>query len=325
MTLSSTVTNPPVAKRRGLSRRQRKELAFYLFVSPWILGFLLLTLTPLIIGFAISLTNYDGLNLPTVKFLGLGNYTRAVADEEVIYALTRTAIFCLSAVPLGLIVSMALAVMLNQDVKFRGAFRTILYIPYIIPVVAGTWAWKLMLDTNIGLVNAGLSVVQPGWTINWLADLATPTLVAYCTWAAAGGGMIIFLAGLQGIPSELREAAQIDGATAWHAFRSVVLPLLTPVIFFQLIVGLIGALQTFVQAVLLAPAGSGVSGFMQILPARPNMFLMAYNYVQIFGKQRFGYGTALLWILFALVLALTLVVFISERYWVHYAVGGEKK
>ncbi|HEX5417334.1 MAG TPA: sugar ABC transporter permease, partial [Chloroflexota bacterium] len=129
MTLSSTVTNPSVAKRRGLSRRQRKELAFYLFVSPWILGFLLLTLTPLIIGFSISLTNYDGLNLPTVKFLGLGNYTRAVADEEVIYALTRTAIFCLSAVPLGLIVSMVLAVMLNQDVKFRGAFRTILYIP----------------------------------------------------------------------------------------------------------------------------------------------------------------------------------------------------
>jgi multiple sugar transport system permease protein len=192
-------------------------------------------------------------------------------------------------------------------------------------VVAGTWAWKLMLDVNVGLVNAGLSAVQPGLAINWLADLATPTLVAYCTWAAAGGGMIIFLAGLQGIPDELRDAAHIDGATSWRTFRSVVLPLLTPVIFFQLILGLIGALQTFVQAVLLAPAGGGISGFLQTLPARPNMVLMAYDYVQIFSNQRFGYGTALLWILFVIVLALTLIVFISERYWVHYEVGGEKR
>jgi multiple sugar transport system permease protein len=311
--------------RRGLSRRQRKELAFYLFIAPWIIGFLLLTLTPLILGFAISLTNYDGLNLDTVKYLGFRNYVRAIEDEEVSYALTRTAIFTLSAVPLGLIVSMTLAVLLNQEVRLRGVFRTLLYIPYIIPVVAGTWAWKLMLDVNTGLINAGLSVVQPGLAINWLADYATPTLVAYCTWAAAGGGMIIFMAGLQGIPSELREAAQIDGASSWRSFRSIVLPLLTPVIFFQLILGLIGALQTFVQAVLLAPAGSGVSGFMQILPARPNMVLMAYDYVQIFSSQRFGYGAALLWILFALVLALALIIFVSERYWVHYEVGGEKR
>jgi multiple sugar transport system permease protein len=323
--LSSTTISTSMATRRGLSRRQRKELAFYLFIAPWLLGFLFLTLTPLVLGFAISLTNYDGLNLETVKFLGFRNYERAFADEEVSYALTRTAIFTLSAVPVGLVVSMALAVILNLDVKLRGVFRTILYIPHIIPVVAATWAWKLMLDVNVGLVNAGLSVFQPGLAVNWLAEFATPTLVAYTTWAAAGGGMIIFLAGLQGIPSELREAAQIDGATPWRSFRSIVLPLLTPVIFFQLIMGLIGALQTFVQAVLLAPAGSGVSGFMQILPARPNMFLMAYDYVQIFSNQRFGYGTALLWILFALVLVVTLIVFVSERFWVHYEVGGEKR
>lgn len=324
MAFNSTASRPSVATRRGFTRRQRKELAFYLFISPWILGFIFLTLTPLVLGFATSLTNFDGLNLPTLKFIGFDNYARALEDDEVAYALTRTAIFCLSAVPLGLVVSMTLAAMLNQDVKFRGAFRTILYIPYVIPVVAGTWAWKLMLDTNVGLVNAGLSAIRPGLAINWLADYATPTLVAYTTWAAAGGGMIIFLAGLQGIPAELREAAQIDGATTWRAFRSIVLPLLTPVIFFQLIMGLIGALQTFVQAILLAPTSAGGST-METLPARPNMFLMAYDYVQIFGKNRFGYGTALLWILFAIVLALTLIVFISERYWVHYEVGSEKR
>jgi multiple sugar transport system permease protein len=323
--VNSTAPSRSVAKRRSLTRRQRKELIFYLFISPWLLGFFLLTLTPLVLGFATSLTNFDGLNLASLKFIGFGNYVRAMQDDEVSYALTRTAIFCVFAVPLGLVTSMSLAVMLNQDVKFRGVFRTILYIPYIIPVVAGTWAWKLMLDTNVGVINAGLSVIQPGLAINWLADIATPTLIAYCTWAAAGGGMIIFLAGLQGIPNELREAAQIDGATPWNTFRSIVLPLLTPVIFFQLIMALIGALQTFVQAVLLAPASGGISGFLQTLPARPNTFLMAYDYIQIFGKQRFGYGTALLWILFALVLALTLIVFVSERYWVNYDVGGEKK
>ena len=311
-------------RRGGTSRSQMRQRAFWLFITPWIMGFVFLTSLPLILGLATSLTNFDGLNLPTLKFVGANNYVRALQDEEVAYSLGRTAIFTLSAVPLMLVFSMTLAVILNQDVRYRGAFRTILYIPYVIPVVAGTWAWKLIADKNVGLINALISEVSPGFAVNWLGDHATIILVAYSTWAAAGGGMIIFLAGLQGIPTELREAAMIDGATPWRTFRSIVLPLMTPVVFFQLIMGIIGALQTFVQAILLAPARTGGAA-METLPARPNMLFMAYDYVQIFIKHRFGYGTALLWIMFVIVLLLTLVVFFSERYWVYYETEGGKK
>ena len=136
--------------------------------------------------------------------------------------------------------------------------------------------------------------------------------------------MIIFLAGLQGIPSELKEAAQIDGATGWRTFRSIVLPLMTPVIFFQLIMGLIHALQAFVVPVLLAPSSMQTGVGLAQGPMRPNLFYMVYAYLEIFGKSRFGYGTALLWVLFVVVLTLTVGVFLSQRYWVYYETGGGK-
>jgi len=324
MAADTQPTKHPTARLRGLSRRQARERAFWLFITPWILGFVFLTTLPLLLGFATSLTNFDGLNLPVLKFVGLNNYARFLQDEDAIYALGRTGVFVVTAVPAMLIVSMGLALALNQEVKGRGIFRTILYIPYIIPVVAGTFSWKLLADKNVGFFNAVISIFAPGFAVNWLGEQSTAVLVAYCTWASAGGGMIIFLAGLQAIPSELREAAQIDGAGAWRTFRSIVLPLMTPVVFFQLIMGLIGALQTFVQAMLLAPISSGGAA-METLPPRPNMLFMVYDYLQIFVRHRFGYGVALLWILFAMVLVLTLVVFFSERYWVYYEVEAEKK
>jgi multiple sugar transport system permease protein len=309
---------------RVTSRRKMRERAFWLFITPWILGFIFLTTLPLLLGLATSMTNFDGMNLPTLKFVGLNNYARVFDDEDAIYSIGRTIVFVTTAVPLMLVTSMALAVGLNQDVKGRGVFRTILYIPYIIPVVAGTFAWKLIADRNVGFFNAVIDLFHPGFAINWLGEQSTLILVAYCTWAAAGSGMIIFLAGLQGIPSELREAAQIDGANGWRVFRNVTLPLMTPVIFFQLIMSLIGALQTFVQAVLLAPVQSGGAA-MQTLPPRPNQLFMVYDYMQIFVRNRYGYGVALLWVLFLMVLVLTVIVFYSERYWVYYEVESGKR
>jgi len=314
----------PSVHRGGISRSRMRQRAFWLFITPWILGFIFLTAAPLILGFATSLTNFDGLNLPTLKFVGLNNYARALGDEDATYAMGRTAVFVLTSVPLMLVVSMTLAVVLNQDVKGRGVFRTILYIPYVIPVVAGAFSWKLLADRNVGFFNGVVDIFVPGFAVNWLGEQSTVILVAFCTWTVAGEGMIIFLAGLQGIPTELREAAQIDGASAWRTFRSIVLPLMTPVIFFQLVMGLIGALQTFVQAVLLAPVQSGGVA-METLPPRPNQLFMVYDYMQIFVRHRYGYGVALLWILFVMVLILALIVFISERYWVYYEVEGGKR
>ncbi len=304
---------------RGRSWRETRS--FYLFVSPWIAGFLFLGLFPLVLGFATSFTNYDGFNLDHVKFVGLSNYTRAIADNEALFALGRTAFFTALDVPLSIVLAVLIAVMLNQAIPARGAFRTLFYLPTVVPVVATVWVWKIFLDQNFGLLNAGIELIFPNVAIRWLVDYPTYVLVALTLWMGVGNGMVIFLAGLQGIPNELREAAQIDGAGRWRVFVSVTLPLLTPVIFFELIMGIIGALQVLVTPLLLAGAS------LSAMPPRDNYYYLIHVYIQVFANQRFGYGTALLWLLFVVIVVLSLIVFRSSRYWVYYEAetGGAKE
>ena len=306
-------------RRRGWrfrGRAWREAVSFYGFIAPWLIGFVLLSVVPLVFGLGISLTNYDGLNLDSVRFLGLQNYARALHDAEALFGISRTAVFTALYVPLALTFALFLAGLLNQDVRGRGAFRTLFYLPYVIPIGAAAWVWRLVADGNYGLLNALLHLLRPGTAVQWLANYATQVLVVFVVWTSVGGAMVILLAGLQGIPKELREAALIDGATPLRTFFAITVPLLTPVLFFQLVMNLIGALQTMVAPMLLIPQPMGFN----VLPPQDNRLYMTFVSFEIFTKARFGYGTALLWILFLLVLALTLVVFATSRFWVHYEV-----
>lgn len=306
------------------SRERRHARTFYLFISPWLLGFILLTLVPLLVGLFISFTNYDGLNLSDLKIVGLRNYQRAFEDGETQYALQQTVLWTLLNVPLWLAFSFGLAMLMNQNVKGRGLFRTIFYLPSAVPVVATVWVWRIFLDKNYGLVNGVLGLVQPGTALPWLTDYALQSVTAISLWTGLGTGMVIFLAGLQDIPTELEEAARIDGANSWQVWRHVTLPLMTPVLFFQLVLALISSLQAFVVPTLLAVAVSSGNG-LSSLPPRGVYLYVIHTFQQIFVYGRFGYGIALLWLLFILIIVLTFVVFRTQRYWVYYETETEEK
>ena len=309
------VTNvvPAARNPHRLNRAKRRSRTFYAFITPWLWGVIFLTLIPFILGFLISLTDYDGLNLPTVEFTGLQNYTRAFSDEYVGFSLGRTLIWAALNLPLWLGISFVLALILNQDVKGRGFFRTLYYLPSVIPAVAAVTVWKILLDKNNGLLNGVISLFQPGTAVGWLTTYALQGMTAIAVWSGLGGGMIIFLAGLQNIPDELVEAAKIDGANGWQVFRYITLPLMTPIIFFQLIMGLIGSFQQLVYPLLLAT----VTGQYVSVPPRSIYLYMIHTYQEIFANQRYGYGSALLWLLTIGVTALTLVVFWSQKFWVY--------
>jgi ABC-type sugar transport system permease subunit len=300
--------------QRTLTRNQRRTLTFYLFVSPWLIGFVLLGIFPLLVGLLTSFTNYDGLNLATVKFVGLGNYARVFEDTDVSFSLVRTILWGLANLPLWLVLSFLLALILNQDVKGRGFFRTIFYLPSLIPITAAVTAWRIILEKNFGMLNASISLFTPEpVAIGWLSDYSLPGMTSIAIWGGLGYGMVIFLAGLQGIPDELKEAAQIDGANSWQVFRHITLPLMTPVIFFQLVLGLIGSFQQLNLPLLVTKVGIAATS----VPPRPIYLYMIHTYQQIFTNGRYGYGTALLWMLFIGILILTWIVFWSEKYWVY--------
>ncbi len=298
-------------------------MSFHLFTLPWLLGFLLLSLAPLLLGLATSFTNYDGLNLPTIKYMALQNYSRAFRSQDFYISLANTAKYAIVAVPVGLALSMLLAIVLNQALVGRDLFRLLYYIPAILPVAGAVQAWRLFFGLQSGLVNAFLSIFKPGTAINWVNDNYFTVLWLYAWWGV-GGAMVLFLAGLQGIPVELYEAARLDGAGRFRLFRHITLPLITPVVFFQLIMGLIGALQILEVPILLTNRG-GQSG--QIQMAQAKFMYMVYTYSQVFDFQRFGYGVALAWICFVIVLLLTLIIIGTSRYWVYYEVAqeGERK
>jgi len=305
-------------RRRAWSRARRRTVAFYLFIAPWLLGFVFLGIIPLVLGFLTSLTNYDGLNLANIRFVGLSNYTRGLADPDVRFSFGRTLLWSALNTPLWLVLSFLLALILNQDLKGRGLFRTLFYFPSIVPAVATVWVWKIFLDKNYGLLNGILSQFRPGTAIPWLTDYALAGLTTIAVWNGLGSGMVIFLAGLQGISDEVIEAARIDGANAWQVFWRVILPLMTPVLFFQLVLALITSFQQLTLPLLLGKTSAQLS-----FPPRAIYLYMLNTYYQIFVYQRFGYGTALLWFLFIAVMLLTLLVFRTARYWVYSEVSLE--
>lgn len=309
---SAAKTNRRFWQPRG--RRAARSYAFYAMISPWLIGFILLGVVPLVVGLLASLTNYDGINVDSFKWIGMRNYGRVFQDSEALHAFRRTLLWSALNVPIWLALSFVLALILNQSIRARGFFRTLFYLPSIIPAVGAVWAWRLLLDPNNGVVNAMISLFRPGTAILWTTDYALQSLTMIAVWQGAGVGMVIFLAGLQGIPRELEEAAFLDGASTLESFRYITIPLMTPVIFFQLVLAIIGSLQQFALPMLLA------GGRLGSVPPRDAYFFVVHVMRQIFTFSRFGYGLALLWLLFVVIVALTIVVFWSSRFWVHYEV-----
>jgi multiple sugar transport system permease protein len=291
---------------------------FYAFVAPWAIGFLLLTAAPMVYGFVVSLTNFDG-SSPRFKWVGLANYIELFSDSDVWAALLRTLGFAALVVPLTVGGSLGLAVLINRRLRAVGLWRTVFFLPSVVPVVAMAIMWKLVFNKDSGILNAILGTVGVD-RIAWLIDpMVFYSLIILMLWGL-GGGMIIMLAALQGVPAELEEAAIVDGAGRWTVFRHVTIPMISPNLFFQLVTGVITALQVFVQPLLLTNS-SGISAAGGV-PDSTTLY-MVQVYQEFFLSNRFGYGSAMLWIFFIIILGLTLVLLRSSRSWVYYEVDTE--
>jgi multiple sugar transport system permease protein len=309
----SIFLSPPSSRRRAWSRYSGRT--FYLFVAPWLIGFILLTAGPMVYALIISLTDFDGLS-PRWHWVGIANYQAMFQDSDMWYSLGRSLLYGAIVVPLGVAGSLGLALLLNRRFRAVDLFRTAFFAPYLVPVVATAIVWRLILDRDAGVINAILERIGLP-AVTWLVDpTAFYALVIIALWRL-GGGMVIMLAGLQGIPVELEEAAVVDGAGSWDKFRHIILPILSPVIFFQVVTSVIGALQIVVEPLLLAETDTMAS--ITAVP-RGNYLYMVNVYQQFFANQRFGYGSAMLWIFFLVILAITLLVLRSSAFWVYYEV-----
>jgi len=307
--------------------RRQEVRTFVLFITPWLFGLIGLIVFPFVWGGAMSLTNYTGFNVSNLRFMGFANYRRAFADDATWNGLARTAYITLIGVPIRVVGGFMLALMLNQQLKGQGIFRTMFYLPFIVPVSALTLIWFQILAKNAGLLNLILEFVtgRDQVVINWLLDYSNESLVMLYAWGL-GGGMIIYLAGLQNVPNEFKEAATVDGANSIQSFFRITLPLMTPVLLFQTVTGLIWTLQLLVPALLLTPQAVSSGGLSAGLAIPPdNRLYMVHLYEQTFIYQRFGYGLALAWILFIVIMILSLILVRTSRHWVYYEVDIDTK
>jgi ABC-type sugar transport system permease subunit len=315
---SMTVPVPSTTRRSGTGRMSpsRRSAAWgLLFVGPWIIGFLLFTLGPLVASLVLSLTDFNLVRPEAAKFIGLDNYAQLTTDPLVIAGLVVTAKFALLAVPVTMAASLAVALLVNSPRLIgRSAFRTLFYMPIQIPLVASTLVWIGFLNPETGWLNGLLSLVGiqgPDWTNN--ATWVYPALTLIGLWGI-GNFMLINLAGLQSVPTELYEAARIDGAGPWSMFRRITIPLMSPILLYNLVISLITTFQYFTQAYVLTN-GRGD-------PNNATLFINLDLFREAFVNNHMGYAAAIGWLLFVIVLVLTLVLFAVARKRVYYA-GGE--
>lgn len=314
-------TEKPSLKRRIL---KSEAAAFYGFISIWLLGIILLLVFPLIIAVVISFTNFNGINVQGSTFIGISNYIEAFHNPEAWYTIRQTLFYSLLSIPLSLVTALGLAILLNRNISGRGFYRTAFYLPTMIPIGAAALIFKSILDSNSGFLNLFISIFRPGTAINWLNDYGLYALVAMSVWGC-GTAMVVFLAGLQGIPHELEEAAAIDGAGKWQVFRHVTWPILSPITYFQIVLGIINSLQMFIPASIMSVSTDATTFW---TPQRSMYMFPGYAMNQMMVANRMGYGVALIWIMFILTMLITLVVWKSSHYWVHYSVeqdGGNER
>jgi len=311
----SSVALRPARKR--LTDLERKEaLSGYLYISPWIVGFIVFTLGPMIASGYYSLTEYPLIS--SAKFVGLENYARVFQDATFWKSLGNTYYYAIIIVPVGVGGALFCALLLNQKIVGKSILRATFFLPSVTPVVATTMLWMWLFNPSVGLVNYILSLVGikgPAWlgSTAW----SKPALIIMDLWTSVGGNtMLIFLAGLQGIPGELYEASEIDGAGSWRKLWHITLPLLTPSIFLTMVLAVIGCLQVFSTAYVVSSGQSSVGG-----PSESTLFYMLNLYRHAFMYYEMGYASALAWVFFFMVLVFTLLQIKLSRSWVYYEAG----
>ena len=309
-----TVVPHPTSRRAYWSLARKEAVWFYIFISPWLLGFVLWVAGPMLASLYLSFTNYAVVAPP--EWTGLANYSKLFADPLFWQSLKVTAYFSFLSVPLSVFAAIVVALLLNQPIPLVSAWRTIYYLPSVTSGVAVALMWSWIFQPNFGLVNATLygffGIVGPRWLVdsNWVI----PTFVIMSLWGF-GAPMLIYLAAIQGIPSQLYEAAEIDGASKLRQLVSITLPLITPVIFFNLVMNVIGSFQSFTNAYIITQGGPNYASYFYIY----YLFQNAFNYF------RMGFASAQAWVLFVIIITLTIVAFRTQRYWVYYESSVEEK
>ena len=296
-----------------ISRQGARDFAKgVLFASPWIIGFLIWTIYPILASLYYSFTRYDAVRPP--RFIGLANYADMIFNDEVFrVVLSNTFYFVIIGVPAGLVTAFLLAALLNNEIKFRPFFRTVFFLPSIVPAIASAEVWRWVYNPRYGLINATLKSMGMA-TIPWLSSpyLAKPSLIMIHMWAQ-GTAVVIFLAALQDVPRALYDAALVDGANGWQRFWHVTIPMCTPAVLFVMLTGLIGMFQYFTLGWLLT----------QGAPNNSTEFYSMYLYRNAFRYFKMGYASALAWFLFLIIVVFTIAIFRSSARWVYY--GGEEE
>jgi len=294
-----------------MTQGERRNLWIGLaFISPWLVGFLAFTLFPVCASIYFSFCDYDVLTKPV--WVGMLNYRDMFTDSVFWKSLYNTFYFAVFALPLGMVIALLVAVLLNQSVKGRSVFRAVFFLPSLIPVVASSMVWLWILNGNFGILNHALEWLHLKGP-QWLADekWTKPALILMALWGC-GNGVVIYLAALQDVPRSLYESAEIDGANAWVKFRHITIPLISPVLYFNLIMGIIGSLQVFANAYIMLGGGG---------PNRSALFYAVYLYQNAFDYRQMGYASAMAWVLFIIILFLTWVATRTTRKLIFY--GGE--
>ncbi len=302
---------------------RREAIWFWIFILPWVVGFILFRGGPIIASLVLSFTQYNVASPP--EWVAMENFTRLFNDPIFVKSLQVSVYYTFLSVPLGIVVSLAMAILLNQKgVPFLGIFRTLYYIPALVAgSVAVALLFQWILNPSFGILNyligllmgpdgiIPLGIQGPRWFFD--PDWVVPSFVLMSLWGF-GGSMLLYLAGLQGVPTTLYEAATIDGANAWQRFRNVTLPMISPVILFTFITGMIGSFQVFTPAYIVSGGQGG--------PAYASMFYVLYLYLNAFRRYRFGYASAQAWLLFLVILILTVLAFRASRRAVYYESAG---
>lgn len=301
-----------LAAKRMRNRKMRDQAAGWLFAAPAIIGFVVLTLLPMIFSLYWSMTDFNVFRSVT-NFIGLDNYRNMFGSSELYFkdSLKATGYYSILNVPASMLFSFSVALMLSSSIRGRGIFRSIFYLPSIIPAVASCMVWVWLLNQQYGLINTVLKAVgitPPGWI--WDKKTVIPTLVMINLWST-GGTMVIFLAGIMSIPKVYYEALVMDGGNAFHKLVYITVPMVTPTIFFNSIMAIIGSLQVFTQGYIMTEGGPGNS----------SLFYVYYIYREGFQNANMGYACALAWLLFLVILVLTMIVLKTQNKWVYYADG----
>ncbi|MCU9613091.1 sugar ABC transporter permease [Caldibacillus lycopersici] len=290
-----------------MSKAAKKEQRwFYIFIAPWLIGFIGFTLGPMIASFVLSFTDWDLFTAP--NFVGLENYITLFQDDVFWKVVYNTFFFTIISVPLSIILSLGMAYLLAQKIRGIKFFRTVFYLPVLVPVVASSMIFKWILAPDTGVINRFLSIFGVDGPA-WLLD---PTWVKFsfiflAIWGV-GGNMVLLLAAIQGVPEELYESAEMDGASKFRKFFHITIPIISPVIFFNLVMGLIGSLQAFTQIYILTGGGPNNSSNMIV----PYLFSNAFEYYKM------GYASSIAWVLFIIIMVFTLIIFKSSSIWVYY-------